>query len=147
MPQPEQIAALEGWFTSDTGTPHLIGSQCSKCQTYFFPKKISFCRNPSCNSEEFNEVELSRTGKIWSYTDAQYQPPEPYISADPFEPFAIAAVQLEKEDMIIMGQLAKGIGVDDVTTGTAVELVLEPLFEQDGQQHMIWKWQPSGDVQ
>ncbi|MGI9287968.1 MAG: Zn-ribbon domain-containing OB-fold protein [Pseudomonadales bacterium] len=142
--QPEQVAVVDGWFTMETNEPHLIGSQCSKCQTYFFPKKVSYCRNPACDGDEFNEVELSRTGTIWSYTDAQYQPPEPYIATDPFVPFAIAAVQLEREDMIIMGQLAAGITVDDVTTGTEVELVLEPLFEKDGQQHMIWKWQPKG---
>lgn len=146
MPQTGKVPAVEGWFTTDTNQPHLIGSQCSKCRSYFFPKKISYCRNPACDSEEFSEVELSRTGKIWSYTDAQYQPPEPYVSPDPFKPFAIAAVQLEREGMIVMGQLAAGIGVDDVTTGTEVELVLEPLFEIDGQQHMIWKWRPSGNT-
>lgn len=147
MPQSERVAAVEGWFTTETSEPHLIGSQCSKCQTYFFPKNISYCRNPVCDSEDFNEVELSRKGKIWSYTDAHYQPPEPYIAPDPFKPFAIAAVQLEREGMIIMGQLAEGVTVDDVTTGTEVELVLEPLFEKDGRQHLIWKWQPSGELQ
>ena len=57
--------------------------------------RAGFCRNPACSGEEFESVELSRRGSVWSYTDAQYQPPPPYVSrTDPYEPFALAAVEL-----------------------------------------------------
>ena len=66
---------------------------------------------------------LSRRGKMWSYTDARYQPPPPYVAADPYEPFCIAAVELAAEKMVVMGQVVPGVGVDELTIGTEVELV------------------------
>ena len=42
-------------------------------------------------------MRLSRTGKVWSYTSANYKPPAPFVAKEPFAPFAIAAVELEEE--------------------------------------------------
>jgi uncharacterized protein len=129
---------LEGWFTLDRAQPHLIGSRCTSCGTYYFPQLQGFCRNPDCNSERFEEVQLSRTGKLWSFTDASYQPPAPYVANEPFQPFGIAAVELDQEKMIILGQLAKGTDLADLKAGQAMELILEPL--DDGK--LTWKWKP-----
>ena len=137
------LAAIEGWYHLDTEKPQLIGSCCTKCGTYYFPKSVAFCKNPHCQSTSFDEVALSTTGVVWSYTDACYQPPEPYVSADPYEPFAIAAVQLEKEKIIVLGQVAKGYCVDDLTVGQTMELVLETLHvTEDNQEKLVWKWKP-----
>ena len=106
-------AAIDGWHTM-SDKPHLIGSQCTQCETYFFPPQYQYCRNPGCDSTDFQEVELSRTGHIWSYTNACYQPPEPFVAADPFEPYALAAVQLEKEQMVVLGQVIEGVKVTDI---------------------------------
>jgi hypothetical protein len=122
--------------------PHLIGTQCKSCGTYYFPKQTHFCRNPDCDSTEFEEVPLSRKGKIWSYTDSQYKPPAPYVAADPYVPYTIAAVELEKEKMIVLGQAIEGTVVDDLTVGQEVELVLETLYEDDEANKLIWKWKP-----
>ena len=122
--------------------PHLIGTQCKLCGTYFFPKQDDFCRNPNCESTDFDEVELSRTGQIWSYTNACYKPPEPFVAAEPFKPYAIAAVQLEKEQMVVLGQVIEGVTVDDLKVGMPMELVLEPLHETDDDIKITWKWQP-----
>ncbi len=135
-------AAIEGWYTLDGDKPHLIGTQCKSCGTYYFPKQTHFCRNPDCESTEFEEVPLSRKGKIWSYTDSQYKPPAPYVAADPYVPYTIAAVELEKEQMIVLGQAIEGTVVDDLTVGQEVELVLETLYEDDEANKLIWKWKP-----
>src|SRR5690625_2546552 len=100
MSEKQRVAAIEGWFTLDPEAPQLIGSRCTECGTCYFPRQESFCRNPACQSTSFEEAPLSRTGTLWSYTNACYQPPEPFVAPDPFEPFAIAAVQLEEEGMI-----------------------------------------------
>jgi uncharacterized OB-fold protein len=85
-------------------------------------------------------VPLSRRGRVWSYTDAQYQPPAPFVPAhDPFEPFAIAAVELEAERIVVLGQVASGFGVGDLHVGSEVELVVEPL---DPSGALVWKWRP-----
>lgn len=140
MNAPAKVPVLEGWFTLDEGAPHLLGSRCTSCGTYYFPKLKSFCRNPDCSSESFEEVPLSRSGKLWSFTNAAYQPPEPYVQVDKdaFVPFAIAAVELEKEKMIVLGQVVAGTGVESLRAGLEMELVLEPLV--DGK--LTWKWKP-----
>ena len=74
------VPAIEGWHTMDTEQPQLIGAKCDKCGTYYFPKQVTYCRNPGCDGAEFSETELSRTGKIWSYTNACYKPPAPYVA-------------------------------------------------------------------
>jgi uncharacterized OB-fold protein len=136
------VPAVEGWFTT-TDEPRLLGTRCTTCSTVFFPRASGFCRNPECRGREFDEVELSRTGTVWSYTDAQYQPPPPYIPA-PGEhvPFALAAVELAAEQLVVLGQVADGYGVDDLAVGTTVELVVEPLYELDGVSHLIYRWKP-----
>src|SRR5690349_15844298 len=114
------VPAVEGWFTTDA-QPHLVGTRCSTCGTVFFPRASGFCRNPECRGREFEDVELSRTGKVWSYTDAQYQPPPPYIATtDPYEPLALAAVELADEQFAILRPVAKGSGVAHLTVGARV---------------------------
>ena len=135
--------AIEGWYTLDAVRPHLIGARCRKCGSYFFPKNVAFCRNPGCDGAEFEQVELSRTGRIWSYTNACYQPPEPYVAPEPYVPFAIAAVELEKERMIVLGQVVAGTDVDALAVGMPVELVLEPLYRDEHGDRLVWKWRPT----
>jgi hypothetical protein len=48
-------------------------------------------------------VALSRCGTLWSYTDNRRTPPAPYVAADPFEPYAIAAVEFADEKLVILG--------------------------------------------
>jgi uncharacterized OB-fold protein len=133
--------AIEGWFTTGA-EPALIGSRCTSCGTVFFPRTAGFCRNPACSGAEFAEVELSRRGRVWSYTDAQYQPPAPYVPAsDPYVPFALAAVELP-EGLVVLGQLADGFGVTDIQVGDEVELVVETLYADETGERSIWKWRP-----
>lgn len=135
------LPVLEGWFTLDSDAPQLLGSRCTACGSYYFPKLKTFCRNPDCNSESFEEVPLSRRGRLWSYTNAAYQPPEPYVQMpkENFLPFAIAAVELELEKMIVLGQVVAGVGVAALQVGMAMELRLQPLA--DGK--LSWAWAPA----
>ena len=133
--------AIEGWFTTGDA-PALLGSRCTSCGTVFFPRTAGFCRNPRCDGEEFAETELSRRGRVWSYTDAQYQPPAPYVPAtDPYVPFARAAGELPA-GLVVLGQLADGFGVADVQVGDEVELVVETLHADETGERTIWKWRP-----
>jgi uncharacterized OB-fold protein len=134
--------AVEGWFTLRDEDPRLIGTRCDDCGTYAFPPARSGCANPACAGSELAEVELSRRGTVWSYTDARYQPPAPYVAADPYVPFALAAVELAEEQLVVMGQVVPGVGVDDLAVGMQVELVLDPLYEEDGVEVVVWKWRP-----
>jgi hypothetical protein len=141
-PAKTRVPAVDGWFTVDEDRPALLGSRCTSCGTYAFPKESYFCRNPECRSMEFEETELSRTGTVWSYTSAGYQPPKPYVSADPFVPFPIAAVELAAEQMVVLGQVVADVDVTELTVGAKVELVLDTLYEDDEHQYLVWKWKP-----
>jgi uncharacterized OB-fold protein len=128
----------------DVDEPRLLGTRCTTCGTVFFPAEQHFCRNPNCAGSEFEDHRLSRTGRIWSWTDNRYQPPEPYVSPDPFEPYGIAAVELPEDGLVVMGQLVRGTDMDTLSVGTEVELVLESLFEDDEAEHLVWKWKVAG---
>ena len=130
---------IAGWFTTGE-EPALIGRRCPECGTYQFPPTGEWCPNPHCTSTAMEDVELSRRGRVWSYTDAQYKPPAPFVAmTDPFEPFAIAAVELDAERIIVLGQVASGFGVGDLRVGSEVELVVEPI---DPSGALVWKWRP-----
>ena len=138
-----RVPAVEGWFTlGDEGAPALLGSRCTACGTYAFPAETQFCRNPDCVSQEFETVALSRRGRIWSYTDARYKPPPPYVAADPYVPFCLAAVELAAEKLVVMGQVVGGVTVDDLTVGDEVELVVDTLYSEDDHDYLVWKWRP-----
>lgn len=129
---------LPGWHTLDANAPHLLGARCKACGTYYFPRQVTFCRNPKCSGEVFEDVQLSRTGKLWSWTNACYAPPEPFVAPDPYEPFAIAAVELAREKMVVLGPVVRGVTVAQLRAGLEMELALEPLA--DGK--LTWKWKP-----
>ena len=136
----------EGWFTPDAPEPTLLGQRCTSCGTYVFPRAELGCPNPACVSVEMEVVPLSRHGKVWSYTDARYQPPPPYVvPTDEHVPFAIAAVELAEEGLVVMGQVVAGVSVDDLRVGQEVELVVDVLFSDDDTDHLIWKWKPVTD--
>jgi hypothetical protein len=84
-----------------------------------------------------------------SYTDARYQPPPPYIprhaEGEDYQPFALAAVELDGEGIVVLGQVADGFGVDDLTIGAEVELVVEPLHTDAATDttYLTWRWRPT----
>ncbi len=140
----QTLPAVEGWFTLDGDGPALLATRCRACGTYYFPAQRMLCRHPSCSSRELDDVELSRTGTIWSFTDNRYQPPPPYVSAEPFEPFGIAAVELAAEKLVVLGQLAAGTDVSSLHAGDEVELVVEVLYSDDDADYTVWRWRPTG---
>ncbi len=139
---------IDGWFTTGA-EPRLLASRCTRCTNVVFPPISAeagaaafYCRNPACDGDEQEAVELSSRGRVWSYTDAQYQPPAPYVAVtDPFEPFALAAVELP-EGIVVLGQVAAGFGIADLKVGTEVELVVETLNTDESGERLIYRWRP-----
>jgi uncharacterized protein len=152
-----KVPAVQGWFTMPATAADmsadgpgiagiaLIGTRCTGSGTYFFPPERVMSRAPGHAGAELEEVELSTRGRLWSYTDARYQPPEPFVAlTDPYEPFCLAAVELDAERLVVLGQVVPGVTVDDLRVGMEMELVLGKLDEDDEAEYVIWKWRPVG---
>lgn len=139
-----QVPAIDGWFVAGD-EPRLLGLRDPASGTYFFPRERAVSRPPQADlgpDAELEEVELSTTGTLWSYTTNHYQPPEPYVSPDPFVPYTVAAVELRDEQLVILGQLAAGVDPADLRVGMEMRLVVEALSEDDEHEYLIWKWTP-----
>ncbi len=72
-----RLPAVAGWLNIDPDRPRLLGTKCAGCGSIFFPRETVRCRNPACGSRVLEETELSPRGTLWSFTGAEYQPPEP----------------------------------------------------------------------
>jgi uncharacterized OB-fold protein len=122
----------------------LLGTRCVDSGTYFFPPERVMSRAPGFPDSELVDVELSTTGTLWSYTDAQYQPPAPFVArTDPYEPYCLAAVELAEERLVVLGQVIAGVSVDDLRVGMPMELVADVLDSDDEQTYVVWKWRPA----
>ena len=55
-----------------------------------------------------------------------------------FAPYAVAAVVLAEERLVVLGQVAGS--PEPIPVGTEVELVVEPLYEDDEREYLVWKW-------
>lgn len=143
---------MAGWFTTpaagDADQPQLIGAKCVKCATYVFPPRATGCPNPHCDSDALEPAPLSRRGKVWSYTENRYAPPLPFKAPDPFEPYALAAVELEAEGLVVLGQVAEGVLATDLQVGMEMQLELGTLYtdtDDDGNtvDHLVYVWAPA----
>ncbi|MFE1443753.1 Zn-ribbon domain-containing OB-fold protein [Streptomyces sp. NPDC058739] len=137
---------VAGWFTGEGDSFRLLGTRCSACLSVFFPREDTHCRNPACAGGELAEHPLSRCGRVWSYTDARYRPPSPYVTDRelPWVPYALIAVELECERMVVLGQAAPGVTVADLAVGMEVEAVPGVLHEDDETIWTTWHWRPTG---
>ena len=138
----EQLPVVEGLFTWPANKPHLIGSKCLCCGTYFFPKTFT-CVNPDCKDKSrIEEVLLSRRGKLWSYCVEYYPPPPPFKAPEPFSPYAIGAIDLP-EGLRILGMLT-GIEPEKWRVGVEVEMVVEKMYlDEQGNEIVTWKFRPA----
>ncbi len=139
---PQSLPAIEGWWAfDDAGNPHLTGGKCPACGTYVFPPRANNCPNPACDSDVLELVALSQRGTVWSYTENRYPPPAPYPAPEDFQPFAIAAVELAAEGLIVLAKVAEGTLAADLRVGMELELGLERLYtDEAGFERLTYVW-------
>jgi uncharacterized OB-fold protein len=140
----DRVPAAEGWFTMDEAAPQLVGARGKESGSYFWPTAIAVSGNPVAPGEAREPALLSRRGRLWSWTTNHYAPPEPYVAPDPFVPYTVCAVELEEEQMIVLGQLAMGAYPARLEVGMDMELVLGPLYEDAEHEYVVWQWAPVG---
>ena len=74
----------DGLFTETADGPALLGSRCTGCAAHTFPRQ-SGC--PRCTGETMEDVALSRTGTLWSWTVQGFRPKPPYTGSEAYEPY------------------------------------------------------------
>jgi uncharacterized OB-fold protein/acyl dehydratase len=99
----------------------LLVLRCAGCGVLRHPPE-PMC--PSCNAMDWQEVECSGRGSIYSYVVAHHPPVPPFAYPNP-----IALVELE-EGVRLVANL-KGIAADAVEIGMPVEAVFEPVAADD----------------
>jgi len=139
----QRVPAAENWFTMDETSPQLIGARGVETGSFFWPTTLAVSSNPSRPDEPREPTLLSRRGRLWSWTTNHYAPPEPYVSPDPFVPYTVCAVELDVEQMVVLGQLATGADPAQLEVGMGMELVLGSLFEDDDNEYVVWQWAPT----
>ena len=110
-------------FTTVDGRARLCGGRCPACETHVFPRQGT-C--PRCGTELL-AVALPETGTVWAATVQRLPPKPPYDAAEPFQPFAVAYVDLGP---VLVESTLAGQPADTWTIGDPVRLMLA----DDGSQ-------------
>ena len=137
-----RVPAIEGWFTLDDERPALLGSRCTTCGTFAFPKETFFCRNPECQGTEFAEIPLSRTGQGVVVHRRPLPAPQALHGRRPVRAFLHRRGGAGRREDGGHGPGRPRRDRRRPAVGTEVELVLDTLYEDDEHEYMVWKWQP-----
>jgi uncharacterized protein len=128
-PQPTDVPVHRDVFSSSdfrSGHARLLGTRCAQCDEVFFPARQA-C--PRCHSaRSMSREELSTRGRIHALTHVAR--PATHYAKD----YVLGLVDLDNGPRIL-AQL-KG-EADALRIGDPVELVVEPLFDTPGGQH-VW---------
>ncbi len=134
--------AIDGWFaTDDAGEPYLIGGKCTSAAPTSSRRARTTAPTRPATATIWPRCRCRAAGTLWSYTENQYAPPPPYPSPDPFEPFALAAVELADEGLIVLGKVVEGTLAADLKVGMEMELTTMPLYtDDDGVERIVYAW-------
>lgn len=99
----------------------LLGVKCRKCGKHFIGKRM-VC--PNCGSRELEQIQLSRTGKIYSYT-VVYTPPR---GRENYGPYIMAIVELD-DGARVMSEVVD-IDPSEVKIGMPVEMLFRKIGEE-----------------
>ena len=138
-PTATQIPIAEGLFTWPADEPRLIGSKCSACAEVAFPAQQG-C--PACSANDSETIELSRRGRLWTWTVQNFVPPPPY-AGDPaeFTPYGVGYIELP-EGVRVEARLTEN-DPDRLKIGMEMELVIERFKDDDeGRELMTFAFSP-----
>lgn len=131
------IPIKKGLWIKDGEDAVLLGSQCVNCKEIVFPKKENnFC--PQCHKKGLTEIKLSSEGIIHAFTVVNQQPAGGFYKGP--VPYAYGIVRLP-EGVNIM-TLYTACDWEEMKIGQKSEMVIEKLYEEDGQEVLTFKFAP-----
>ena len=115
----------------------LIGSKCQSCGEVSLGKRAD-C--PNCAGDKLKTINLSRRGKLWSYTVIRNRPPGDYKGPEPFVPFGLGLVELP-EGIRVVAPI--DFDVDKLQVGMGLELDVYKLYQNEqGNDVLAFKFKP-----
>ena len=140
MSTANRVPAVSGLFSETAEGPRLLGSKCTSCGTPYFPRS-EICHNPDCEKTQMEDASFGPRGRVWSSAVPNYPPPPPALSQKPYEPYAVAAVDLPA-GLRVMGRVATD-DPENVPVGAEVELVFDAFGSDDaGNEIVSWMFKP-----
>ena len=137
VPVADDLFLLDG---ADGAGLALLGSCCTGCGTRYFPRAVS-CRNPECETQVLTEVELGRTGTLYSWTVQHYRPPA-LFRADDWQPSALGLVELP-EGLRVLAMLT-GAPAGEIAIGSTMRLTTVALYtDDDGHPVVTYAYAPA----
>lgn len=128
LPRP---TALSRPFWEGTRQHKLLLQRCRACGTYRFTPQV-LCR--SCYSEEYDWVETSGRGKVWSYT-VIHRAQTPAFGDD--LPYIEAIIELDEGPLMltdIVGCAPEGVRID---------MPVQVDFEHATEEITLYKFRPA----
>ena len=115
------------------GRPVLVGCRCPDCGHHFFPIR-AIC--PGCGRRGLETVDLSRSGKVWTYTIAHQAQSGAVVES----PHIIAQVELP--EAVLVTSLVTGCKPEEARVGMEVEIVpVKVLEDAEGRDVLAFAFQ------
>jgi len=135
-----KVPVADGLFTWRDEHPRLIASRHRETGAVTFPAEPA--------GDEVEEILLSRTGRLFTWTTQQFVPPAPPYTGDTdpesFTPYAVGYVELP-EGVLVEGRLTES-DPERLAIGQEMELVLIPFRTEPGphgdQDVLTFGWEP-----
>ncbi|HIF63513.1 MAG TPA: benzoylsuccinyl-CoA thiolase [Deltaproteobacteria bacterium] len=135
---PQATPVVEGLFIDTANGPRLTGSRCAGCDMPYLPVSAQ-CHNPDCDAPDLQPAEFGPWGVIWSLARQDYPPPAPVKFDEPYQPYAMAVVDLD-DGLRVLGRVATD-DPESVDVGQRVELIIDTLaHDEDGKELSTWKF-------
>ncbi len=129
------VAVADGIFNIVDGKPVLLGSRCTNCDNYMFPRQ-SGC--PRCMFDQQEDVELASTGTLWSWTVQAFPPKAPpYLGpvGQDFVPYGVGYVELPGQVRVETRLTVSD--PEQLTIGMEMEVVLQHLTTDDDGNNVV----------
>jgi uncharacterized OB-fold protein len=123
----------EGLFTTEGGKAALKLGHCKVCGTAFFPER-PYCSR--CGSDQIEPVQVSE-GTLYSFTTVIHPSAESRMAV----PYGMAKVDFPDYKVRITG-LCTEVDSSKLKRGQKAVVVVNPVYEEDGKDVLMYQFQP-----